>query len=57
MAEDTTEVCTAGSVPEQAAVAVWDVGVRGCVEAVIFALPLDAEDVYDLVAHVVCLAT
>jgi hypothetical protein len=36
--------------------AVWDVGVGGCVEPVVFALPLDAEDVHDLVAHIVCLA-
>lgn len=56
MAENTTEVCTAGSVPEETAVAVGDVGIGGCLEAVVFALALDAEDVHDLIAHVVCLA-
>lgn len=48
LAEDTAEVGAAGAVPEEAAVAVLEVGEGGFCEAVCFAFALDAEDVDDL---------
>ena len=48
LAEDTAEVGAAGAVPEEAAVAVLEVGEGGFCEAVCFAFALDAEDIDDL---------
>lgn len=56
LAEDTTEVGTAGAVPEETAVGVLEAAV-GVSEAVGFAGAFDAKDVDYAVAEVVCCAS
>lgn len=48
LAKNSTEVCTAGSMPQEAPVAVLDSGKAGGLEAIFFALALDLVDVNDL---------
>lgn len=48
LAKNSTEVCTARSMPQETAVAVLDTGEAGGLEAIFFALALDLKDVNDL---------